>query len=82
MAKKAATTKATTKATKSKKTRPQVFDQIMKKGGTKKELISRMNSLYGGSAAEAEFQTSTYLRLLLTMGYVKKDKDGIYTLIK
>uniref|UniRef100_A0A6M3KWI3 Uncharacterized protein n=1 Tax=viral metagenome TaxID=1070528 RepID=A0A6M3KWI3_9ZZZZ len=68
------------------KTRAEVFNDLMKEGGgTRDELIAGMHKNYKGgesSEAEAQFQVGLFLRLLDTMGYVKTDKDGKYSLKK
>ena len=64
-------------------TRPEVFAKIMNEGGgTTKEIIAKMNSLYSGSEAEAKFQTASYLRVLAALEYVEKNEDGKYSLTK
>lgn len=42
---------------------------------TKKEMISAMHEQYGGSATEAYFQVTTFLRLVQELGQLE-DKDG------
>ena len=57
-----------------KKTRAMVFSDLMHAGGgSKQELIEEMIDQYGGSKSEAEFQVTTFIRLLLTMGFAVKD---------
>jgi hypothetical protein len=41
-----------------------------------------MHTIYGGSENEASFTTTTFIRLLVEMGYLEKKADGTYALIK
>lgn len=65
-----------------KKTRAEVFKELIVVGGTKKELLKRMNDKYGGSLRGADVHLSIFLSLLLTMGYITKDEKGIFSLSK
>jgi|GEM_PF-5430780 len=73
--------KPATPAKEKKPTWPQVFDQVMKEGGgSRKEIIGKMATMYGGKEKQAEAWTGEYLSLLTCMGYCDK-KDGIYSLV-
>ena len=71
------------KADKAEKTRAGVFNKIVTENApmTKKDIAGQMAVLYGGSTAEANFQTDLFVRLLVTMGHMKKQADGtlLYT---
>lgn len=65
------------KKEKIKKTRQQVFFDIMiDGGGTKKELIIEMEKRFMGSTAEAKYQVGVYISLLSTFNIIKKDDSG------
>ncbi len=75
--------KATPTTIAPKATRAEVFNQIIKSGNfTKKQISAKMKEIYGGSEAEAAFQTDTFLRLLTTMELASKKDDGTYALAK
>ena len=80
---KGATTKKIVEKKSDKPTRAMVMAQICqtmkKKAYTKKEIIEKMQAQYGGSLAEATFQVSNYLRLLIVLKLVKEDAKGKYT---
>jgi len=63
-------------------TRAHVFKNLMVDGGgTKEDLVAGMIDVYGGSENEAEFQTTSFLRILTTMGFVAKDNETkVFTL--
>jgi len=63
-----------------KKTRPQVFlDIIEAGGGTKPELIEAMKTNFGGSTAEAAYQVGSYIKILVLFNVLTKDETGKIT---
>ena len=65
------------------KNRCEVFADIMREGGgTRKEIIEEMTKRYKGSEKEADFQVTSYLRLMEAFGLVEVgDTSGKITLI-
>jgi hypothetical protein len=60
-----------------KATRADVFRDIVLNdtdGLTAKEIAERMKEIYGGTDAEANFQTQTFMRVLESFGYGVKEK--------
>ena len=71
-------TKKETVPRKDKKvTRAETFKAIMDDDilRTKKEIAAEMMEQYGGSENEANFQTDTFARILITMGFASLDDD-------
>jgi len=65
-----------------KKSYPEVFVDLMKGGGgTKKELIERMNERSKGSPTYAKYVVGIFITLLLGLGYAEKDEQGIVKLV-
>ena len=67
-------------STPAKKTRPQVFLDIMEAGGgTKQELIATMKEKYAGSDTEATYQVGMFISVLTVFGVLAKDDTGKIT---
>lgn len=65
-----------------KASRADVFAGIIKAGPINQaDLVAKMEEIYGGSSAEAAFQTNTFTRLLLAMGLMKKNEDGTFEMV-
>uniref|UniRef100_A0A6M3M5P2 Uncharacterized protein n=1 Tax=viral metagenome TaxID=1070528 RepID=A0A6M3M5P2_9ZZZZ len=66
-----------------KKTRAEIFGEIMADGKakTKKGIIEEMVNRYKGSSAEADFQVTTFLRLLVALGFAEKNAEDAYRLL-
>jgi len=78
----AATNAATTTVADGKEkkaTRADVFRDITLgddgDGLTAKDIAAKMKEIYGGTDAEASFQTQTFMRVLESFGYAEKDSN-------
>ena len=66
-----------------KATRSMVFRDIISEGPkTMDELNAEMFAVYGGSEKEAAFQNYNFCRILVDMGFLVKNEDGKYALVK